>query len=185
MARAEVGESGKVIGIDFTPAMIDKARANAETLGTALRAGLEGAGEDRHHELRIDRVHDQVDLVRARQLGHRGSVAGVDLRRRPRTHGAGNLPAAVEHGHGGNRLNPVRRPDRRVHRRNALVGVHDKPSEFAEMFTKDIDRIFTAHRDIVVGGVIVNDISRLVAMGEVTAVRARRAPAAAEPESGQ
>lgn len=33
IARAETGENGKVIGIDFTPAMIDKARANAEKLG--------------------------------------------------------------------------------------------------------------------------------------------------------
>jgi arsenite methyltransferase len=33
VARAEAGETGKVIGIDFTPAMIDKARANAEKLG--------------------------------------------------------------------------------------------------------------------------------------------------------
>ena len=33
IARAEVGETGKVIGIDFTPAMIEKARANAEKLG--------------------------------------------------------------------------------------------------------------------------------------------------------
>lgn len=33
IARAEAGENGKVIGIDFTPAMIDKARANAEKLG--------------------------------------------------------------------------------------------------------------------------------------------------------
>lgn len=33
VARSETGESGKVIGIDFTPAMIEKARANAETLG--------------------------------------------------------------------------------------------------------------------------------------------------------
>lgn len=33
IARAETGESGKVIGIDFTPAMINKARANAEKLG--------------------------------------------------------------------------------------------------------------------------------------------------------
>ncbi|HRD06305.1 MAG: arsenite methyltransferase [Saprospiraceae bacterium] len=33
VARAETGETGKVIGIDFTPAMIDKARANAEKLG--------------------------------------------------------------------------------------------------------------------------------------------------------
>lgn len=33
IARSETGEAGKVIGIDFTPAMIDKARNNAETLG--------------------------------------------------------------------------------------------------------------------------------------------------------
>ena len=33
IARAETGEDGKVIGIDFTTAMIEKARANAATLG--------------------------------------------------------------------------------------------------------------------------------------------------------
>lgn len=33
VARNETDESGKVIGIDFTPAMIEKARANAEKLG--------------------------------------------------------------------------------------------------------------------------------------------------------
>lgn len=33
IARAETGDTGKVIGIDFTPAMIEKARANAEKLG--------------------------------------------------------------------------------------------------------------------------------------------------------
>src|ERR1700760_1304817 len=33
IARSETGDTGKVIGIDFTPAMIDKARANAEKLG--------------------------------------------------------------------------------------------------------------------------------------------------------
>lgn len=32
IARQETGETGKVIGIDFTPAMIEKARANAEKL---------------------------------------------------------------------------------------------------------------------------------------------------------
>ena len=32
IARADTGETGKVIGIDFTPAMISKARANAEKL---------------------------------------------------------------------------------------------------------------------------------------------------------
>lgn len=33
VARAETGETGKVIGIDFTPAMIEKARMNADKLG--------------------------------------------------------------------------------------------------------------------------------------------------------
>ena len=33
IARSETGETGKVIGIDFTDAMIEKARANAEKLG--------------------------------------------------------------------------------------------------------------------------------------------------------
>lgn len=33
IARAETGETGKVIGIDFTPAMIEKARKNAEVRG--------------------------------------------------------------------------------------------------------------------------------------------------------
>jgi arsenite methyltransferase len=32
IARSETGDTGKVIGIDFTPAMIEKARANAEKL---------------------------------------------------------------------------------------------------------------------------------------------------------
>ncbi len=33
IARAETGETGKVIGIDFTPAMINKARENADKFG--------------------------------------------------------------------------------------------------------------------------------------------------------
>jgi ubiquinone/menaquinone biosynthesis C-methylase UbiE len=33
IARAETGEDGKVIGIDFTPAMVEKAKANAAKLG--------------------------------------------------------------------------------------------------------------------------------------------------------
>ena len=33
VARHETGETGKIIGIDFTPVMIDKARENAEKLG--------------------------------------------------------------------------------------------------------------------------------------------------------
>lgn len=33
IARRETGKTGKIIGIDFTPAMIDKARANVDKLG--------------------------------------------------------------------------------------------------------------------------------------------------------
>src|SRR5450631_748712 len=33
IARSETGETGKVIGIDFKPAMIEKARRNAEVRG--------------------------------------------------------------------------------------------------------------------------------------------------------
>ena len=33
VARAEAGENGNIIGIDFTEAMINKARHNAEVLG--------------------------------------------------------------------------------------------------------------------------------------------------------
>lgn len=33
IARSETGDTGKVIGIDFTPAMVDRARINADKLG--------------------------------------------------------------------------------------------------------------------------------------------------------
>lgn len=33
VARAETGETGRVVGLDMTPAMIDRARKNAKTLG--------------------------------------------------------------------------------------------------------------------------------------------------------
>src|SRR5690349_17170858 len=42
IARAETGETGKVIGIDFTPAMIKKARENAAKLGFDNVEFLEG-----------------------------------------------------------------------------------------------------------------------------------------------
>lgn len=42
VARSETGETGRVIGIDFTPAMIEKARANAAKLGFANVEFLQG-----------------------------------------------------------------------------------------------------------------------------------------------
>ena len=42
IARAEVGESGEVIGIDFSPQMIEKARANAQKRGYTNVKFLEG-----------------------------------------------------------------------------------------------------------------------------------------------
>lgn len=46
IARAEVGEEGEVIGIDFSPQMIDKARANALKRGYNNVKFLEGDIED-------------------------------------------------------------------------------------------------------------------------------------------
>lgn len=46
VARAEVGESGKVIGVDFTPAMVDKARENAGKRGFKNVEFREGDIED-------------------------------------------------------------------------------------------------------------------------------------------
>lgn len=46
VARAETGETGKVIGVDFTPAMIQKARENAERLGYNNVEFREGDIED-------------------------------------------------------------------------------------------------------------------------------------------
>ena len=42
IARAETGDTGRVIGIDFTPAMVDKARANAAKLGFSNVEFLQG-----------------------------------------------------------------------------------------------------------------------------------------------
>ncbi|MEZ4894717.1 MAG: arsenite methyltransferase [Saprospiraceae bacterium] len=46
VARAETGENGKVIGVDFTPAMIKKARENAEKLNFNNVEFREGDIED-------------------------------------------------------------------------------------------------------------------------------------------
>ncbi len=46
VARAETGETGKVIGVDFTPAMIRKARENADRLGYNNVEFREGDIED-------------------------------------------------------------------------------------------------------------------------------------------
>ncbi len=44
-----------------------------------VRVGLERAAEDRHHELRVDRVHDEVGPMGAGELRNRRCVACVDL----------------------------------------------------------------------------------------------------------
>lgn len=46
IARAEVGESGKVIGIDFSPQMVEKARRNATKRGYSNVEFIEGDIED-------------------------------------------------------------------------------------------------------------------------------------------
>src|SRR5690554_1623418 len=57
VARHETGESGKVIGIDFTEAMIDKARANVDKLGYNNVEFRQGDIE------KIPIVSDTVDVV--------------------------------------------------------------------------------------------------------------------------
>ena len=46
VARAETGETGRVIGLDMTPTMIDRARKNAKTLGYANVEFIYGDIED-------------------------------------------------------------------------------------------------------------------------------------------
>lgn len=46
VARAETGETGRVIGLDMTPAMIDRARKNTKTLGFANVEFVYGDIED-------------------------------------------------------------------------------------------------------------------------------------------
>jgi len=46
VARHETGDEGRVIGVDFTPAMIEKARRNAETLGYTNVEFVQGDIED-------------------------------------------------------------------------------------------------------------------------------------------
>lgn len=57
IARAETGAEGKVIGVDFTPAMINKARANAEKLGFNNVEFRQGDIED------LPLSADSVDVV--------------------------------------------------------------------------------------------------------------------------
>src|SRR3546814_12487637 len=46
VARADTGETGKVIGLDFTPVMIEKARINAEKLGYNNRSEERRVGKE-------------------------------------------------------------------------------------------------------------------------------------------
>jgi len=57
VARKVVGDSGKVIGIDFTPAMINKARENAEKLGFNNIEFRQGDVED------MPLTSDKADVV--------------------------------------------------------------------------------------------------------------------------
>lgn len=58
VARRFVGESGRVIGVDFTPEMITKARTNAEQLGFSNVTFVEGEIED----LPLENDHADVML---------------------------------------------------------------------------------------------------------------------------
>ena len=57
VARHETGETGKVIGVDFTPAMIEKARKNAANLGYTNVEFMEGDIEE------LPVANDTVDVV--------------------------------------------------------------------------------------------------------------------------
>ncbi|NDV56326.1 methyltransferase domain-containing protein [Parabacteroides sp. 52] len=57
IARAEVGETGKVIGIDFSPQMIEKARKNAAKRGYANVEFIEGDIEN------IPLLDNSIDIV--------------------------------------------------------------------------------------------------------------------------
>ena len=57
VARHETGETGKVIGVDFTPAMIEKARKNAANLGYTNVEFIEGDIEE------LPVANDAVDVV--------------------------------------------------------------------------------------------------------------------------
>ena len=67
IARHETGPSGKVIGIDFTPAMIDRARINADKLKYNNVEFRQGDIEDMP-------VSDREDLLRQLTPGSDGLV---------------------------------------------------------------------------------------------------------------
>ena len=82
-----------------------------------VRIGGEGAVEDRHHELRVDGVHDEVRAVGAGRIGHarrrrgrRSGWPGIDQRRRGcRPASRARLDVVVGEDHG---LAPVGRSRR-------------------------------------------------------------------------
>ncbi|MBO9563864.1 MAG: arsenite methyltransferase [Niastella sp.] len=102
IARAETGETGKVIGIDFTPAMIAKARGNAEKLGFH---NVEFRQGDIENMPVSDNVADVIvsncvlnlvpnkdgvikDIYRVLKPGAHFSISDIVLE--------GNLPAAIQ-----------------------------------------------------------------------------------------
>jgi len=103
IARNETGETGKVIGIDFTPAMINKARANAEKLGFA---NVEFRQGDIEHMPASDNLADVIvsncvlnlvpnkdavikEIFRVLKPGGHFSISDIVL--------VGDLPKALQH----------------------------------------------------------------------------------------
>ena len=102
IARTEAGEEGKIIGIDFTPAMIDKARANVEKLGYKNVEFRQGDIENMpvtantadvvvsNCVLNLVPIKDAVikDIYRVLKPGGHFSISDVVLK--------GNLPKALQ-----------------------------------------------------------------------------------------